>query len=221
MKKVGDKLGMTARSRAPKDDGEFNELAAALVTHAKQLKDLEVRVTLFNGSTVKMLTDNEKLAVQEAALFGPLGVGRNGDFADIRKGRKEHEERYAAVQSELRRLADDCKRVQALVDERHKRGAEHEKLKKKSKPEEEKEEGEEREEGEEGEFDAEGRMVYQQTHSAALSALREWSLERSISHQPLYTALRALQLSFFSGGSSDTSTSVSNALASLGSLKLW
>ena len=40
MQKVADKLGVSARARAPQDDGEFNELEKRLQAAGKQLKVL-------------------------------------------------------------------------------------------------------------------------------------------------------------------------------------
>jgi hypothetical protein len=150
LNKVGDKLNLTAKSRAPQgkdnylcfvfvfffltpsDDGEYNALIAYLATTAKQLKDMEVRVTLLNGSITKFFNDTEKLCVQEANLFGPMGVGRNGDFAAVKSGRTAHEQRYLEVQKECKKLSDEMKALQANVDERHKLGAAMEKAKKKA-----------------------------------------------------------------------------------------
>jgi len=195
--RAGDKLGVSNKSRAPQDDGEYNMLAAKLTEMTKKTKDLEVRVTLLNGSITKMITDNEKLCVQAAGIFGPLAVGKNGDFAGVKQARKEHEERYQRVQEQLKSITDEMKSLQKQVDERHKLGAEHEKKKKVHAK--KKEKGEE-DEAEAEEEDRDGGIAYQVSHDRSLSALKTWNASLQSRYTALYQVLQPLQLGIFGMG---------------------
>ena len=101
MSKFLDKLGVSSRARAEKaapEDSTLDELVHLLSVAAKGLTDLGTRVTLFNGTAQKLFGDAEKLAVQAATLFGPVGVGRNGDFAAVKDAKKAHDQRLLVLQ---------------------------------------------------------------------------------------------------------------------------
>lgn len=224
--RIGDKLGISDRARAPQDDGEYNDLVGRLASTSKALKDLEVRATLLNGSANKMAGDNEKLALQEAALFGPLGVGRNGDFAGLRECKERHAVRYGRVQEQLKHHQDVCKALQASVDERHRLGADHEKLKKKAggstpttpRGAGEAGQGEEEELG----FDATGQVRFEIAHDKSLSELRMWAAALPSELLPLYHALREMQLGLAGHDiPPPPSSSISSWTAPIASLKLW
>jgi hypothetical protein len=124
LSKVGDKLGVSDKARAPQDDSEFVDLEKALTNTHKNLKDLETRLVLFNSSAQKVLSDGEKLALQCAAVFSPFQVGRNGEFARVKEAKGEHDKRHANSMEMLKGFYAEIKRVQDLVAERHKLGAE-------------------------------------------------------------------------------------------------
>ena len=140
----------------------------------------------------------------------------------LKEGRAAHERRYGRAQGELKALAEDVRRLQTLVEERHKLGAEHEKLKKQHA----KKTGGNDEENDDDElsFDANGGVAYQLAHDKALTQLRIWSSQRAAAHEALYAALLDLQLAFFrgpqtaQGGALDA---VASWAAPVANLKLW
>lgn len=102
---------------------EFDVLAGLVASTSKALKDLETRVTLFNSSVTKLCTDGEKLALSVATLMGPLGVGRNGDFAAVKSGKAEHDARVAALQVRVKAAESDLRRLTGLVEDRRRLGS--------------------------------------------------------------------------------------------------
>ena len=186
MSKTADRLGVSAKSRAP-DDAEYEALTTALTAAGKGLSDLSSRATLFNASAQKTLSDGEKLAVQAAQLFGPLGVGKNGDFSRVKSAKAEHETRYARLTELVKTLTGEIKKLQSDVDERHRLGAAMARFREK--------------EGEEEQEDVAAQRLaasnaYVAAHTRSMLELQAWRTNLPVSFAPLYDVLLEMEMAF-------------------------
>ncbi len=239
LSRVGDKLGISDRARAPQDDPEFLDFEKLLnqttksikvwkktresknegesLRHAKFLffhifcQDLETRVVLFNSSAQKVLGDGEKLAIQCATVFAPFGVGKNGEFARVKEAKVEHEKRHAHVSEQLKTIQAELKRLQDMVSERHKLGAEMQKYLKKAS------EGDEEKPAEAIEAEA----AFTSSHEEALAELRAWKSGFGIQLNVLHDTILELELAFVTKPQSIASSSSTIGTAWIPNIKLW
>lgn len=109
----------------------LSELRSWFSSFSKDVKDLEARVVAFNRAANSLIVEAERVALQSATLCGPVGVGRNGEYAGVKTQQSDHKQRFADVTEAFRALNTELRSVQQRIDERHLLGANMEKLKKK------------------------------------------------------------------------------------------
>merc|ERR1711991_26098 len=132
LNKVGDKVGVTNKSKAPKDDMEYSELCKQLASFTTSCRDLDGRLTKFNQAAGVLMGDAEKLAGVNDKISATSALGRSTDQGSLKPAIATLKERTDAAKQDLANFLAELKAMQQHVDERHKEGATMASLQKKA-----------------------------------------------------------------------------------------
>lgn len=123
-----DKMGVTAKAKAPSDDAEYNAAVAFLESQQAELADLETKAGYANATAVKLAGEMERMVLQADKLSQSTGLGRTADLSGNKSFLDAHKARWTKVDADLKELKAELSAMKKHVQERHNAGAEMKKL---------------------------------------------------------------------------------------------
>jgi len=194
-KKVGDKVGATAKSKAPKDDVEYNELCKQVASSTVHYKDLEAKLTKYLQAVTVLAGDAEKLAAMSDKISNSSALGRATDQSRVKPSAADLKEKVERAKADVASTLAELKALQAHIDERHREGANMQSLKKKAETLEGK--NDPKASVARGEADRADES-YSQKHDNSLAELKSWKDHAGSRYSNVFDQLESIVQHLFS-----------------------
>lgn len=120
---------VSAKSKAPQDDAEYNDAVKYLKTTITDVNDLESKASGVNAAVTKLSSEVERASAAADKLSVSTTLGRSTDLSPVKSAVEAHTARWTKLQADLKALKAELAALDKHVDERHKAGAEMQKLK--------------------------------------------------------------------------------------------